>query len=55
MKLAIIMEDVNWSALNKILNDPIRRSILGVLAENQTLSYTEMMTILHITNTGKLN
>jgi DNA-binding transcriptional ArsR family regulator len=50
-----MMEEVNWSALNKILNDPTRRSILGLLAENQTLSYTEMMTILHITNTGKLN
>lgn len=49
------MEEVNWSALNKILNDSTRRSILGLLAENQTLSYTEMMTILHITNTGKLN
>ena len=50
-----MIEEVNWSALNKILNDPTRRSILGLLAENQTLSYTEMMTILHITNTGKLN
>lgn len=49
------MEEVNWAALNKILNDPTRRSILGLLSENQTLSYTEMMTILHITNTGKLN
>lgn len=28
---------------------------MGLLAENQALSYTEMMTILHITNTGKLN
>ncbi len=49
------MNEVNWSGLNKILNDPIRRSILGLLAENQALSYTEIMTILRITNTGKLN
>jgi len=49
------MEEVNWSGLNKILNDPIRRSILGLLAENRALTYTEIMTILHVTNTGKLN
>ena len=30
LQVAIMVEELNWSALNKILNDPIRPSILGV-------------------------
>ena len=49
------MQEVNWSSINKTLNDATRRSILELLVENKTLSYTEIMTILQIKNTGKLN
>jgi len=38
-----------------MLSDPTRRSILELLNERQALAYTEMMSLLHITNTGKLN
>ena len=53
--MVTIMQEVNWSAINKTLNDATRRSILELLVENKTLSYTEIMTILQIKNTGKLN
>jgi len=49
------MEDVDWSSLHKILSDTTRRSILELLAEKEELSYTEIMALLQITNTGKLN
>jgi DNA-binding transcriptional ArsR family regulator len=49
------MEEVDWSSLHKILSDTTRRSILQVLAEKEALSYTEIMTLLQVTNTGRLN
>jgi DNA-binding transcriptional ArsR family regulator len=49
------MDEVDWSSLHKVLSDPTRRSILEVLAEKEALGYTEMMTILGVTNTGRLN
>ena len=50
-----IMEEVDWSSLHKILSDTTRRSILELLAEKEGLSYTEIMALLQITNTGRLN
>lgn len=49
------MDEVDWSSLHKILSDTTRRSILELLSEKQALSYTEIMTLLRITNTGRLN
>jgi DNA-binding transcriptional ArsR family regulator len=49
------MEEINWSSLHKILGDSTRRSILELLAEKEELSYTEIMGLLRITNTGRLN
>jgi DNA-binding transcriptional ArsR family regulator len=49
------MEEVDWSSLHKILSDTTRRSILELLAEKEGLSYTEIMSLLQITNTGRLN
>jgi len=47
--------EIDWASLHKILSDTTRRSILELLAEKDSLSYTEMMTLLQITNTGRLN
>ena len=49
------MEDVDWSSLHKILSDTTRRSLLELLAEKEALSYTEIMALLRVTNTGRLN
>jgi len=49
------MEDVDWSSLHKILSDTTRRSILELLVEKEELSYTEIMALLQIINTGRLN
>ncbi|MCW4025345.1 MAG: helix-turn-helix domain-containing protein [Candidatus Bathyarchaeota archaeon] len=49
------MEQVDWSALHKILNDATRRNILELLVEKDALSYTEIMVLLQVTNTGRLN
>ena len=49
------MEEVDWSSLHKILSDTTRRSILELLAEKEALSYTEIMALLQVTNTGRLN
>jgi DNA-binding transcriptional ArsR family regulator len=49
------MEQVDWSSLHKILNDATRRNILALLAEKDALSYTEIMALLQVTNTGRLN
>jgi hypothetical protein len=49
------LNDVNWSSLHKILSDTTRRSILELLAEKEALGYTEIMTVLGVTNTGRLN
>jgi DNA-binding transcriptional ArsR family regulator len=51
----IRMEEVDWSSLHKILSDTTRRSILELLAEKEALSYTEIMALLQVTNTGRLN
>jgi hypothetical protein len=47
--------EVDWASLHKILSDTTRRSILELLAERESLTYTDMMTLLQITNTGRLN
>jgi hypothetical protein len=49
------LDEPDWSSLHKILTDTTRRSILELLSEKQTLSYTEIMTLLQVTNTGRLN
>ena len=49
------MEQVDWSSLHKILGDTTRRSILELIKEKDAISYTEIMSILHVTNTGRLN
>jgi DNA-binding transcriptional ArsR family regulator len=49
------MGEINWSSLHRILGDPTRRNILELLAEKEELSYTEIMSLLRITNTGRLN
>jgi DNA-binding transcriptional ArsR family regulator len=49
------MEEVDWSSLHKILSDTTRRNIVELLAEKEELSYTEIMALLQITNTGRLN
>jgi DNA-binding transcriptional ArsR family regulator len=49
------MEEIDWSSLHKILSDTTRRNILELLAEKRELSYTEIMALLRITNTGRLN
>jgi DNA-binding transcriptional ArsR family regulator len=38
-----------------LLSDTTRRSILELLAQKEELTYTEIMTLLRITNTGRLN
>jgi hypothetical protein len=55
LKGAKYMEQVDWSSLHKILNDATRRNILELLAEKDALSYTEIMALLQVTNTGRLN
>ena len=47
--------EVDWASLHKILSDTTRRSILELLSEREALSYTDIMTLLQITNTGRLN
>lgn len=47
--------DMDWSSLHKTISDNTRRSILELLAERDALNYTEIMTVLSITNTGRLN
>ena len=49
------MEQVDWSSLHKILGDTTRRSILELVKEKDAISYTEIMSTLRITNTGRLN
>ena len=46
---------MDWASLHRILSDTTRRSILELLAERESLTYTEIMTLLQITNTGRLN
>ena len=47
--------EADWASLHKILSDPTRRSILELLSERESLTYTDIMTLLQITNTGRLN
>ncbi|MGP8124843.1 MAG: winged helix-turn-helix domain-containing protein [Nitrososphaerales archaeon] len=47
--------ELDWASLHKILSDTTRRSVLELLAERESLTYTDMMTLLQITNTGRLN
>ena len=46
---------MDWSSLHKILGDTTRRSILELVKEKDAISYTEIMSTLRITNTGRLN
>jgi DNA-binding transcriptional ArsR family regulator len=55
MKEVISMEQVDWSSLHKILSDTTRRNILQLLKEKDAISYTEIMAVLRVTNTGRLN
>lgn len=47
--------ETDWTSLHKTLRDATRRSILELLSERGTLAYTDIMTVLAITNTGRLN
>jgi predicted transcriptional regulator len=47
--------DMDWSSLHKAMRDSTRRSIVELLSERQTLNYTDIMTVLGVTNTGRLN
>lgn len=48
--------ETDWSSLHKLLGEPTRRSILELLAQKEEgLTYTEIMTVLGIANTGRLN
>ncbi len=47
--------ETDWNSLHKTLKDATRRSILDLLSERGTLAYTDIMTLLSITNTGRLN
>jgi len=49
------LDEVDWSSLHKILSGTTRRSILELLAEKEAFGYTEIMTVLRVTNTGRLN
>lgn len=49
------MEQIDWSSLYRILGDSTRRNLLELLSEKGALSYTEIMALLGITNTGRLN
>ena len=49
------MEQVDWSSLHRILGDTTRRSILELIKEKDAISYTEILAILRVTNTGRLN
>jgi hypothetical protein len=49
------LDEVDWSSLHKIFSDTTRRSILELVSEKQAIGYTEMMSLLQITNTGRLN
>jgi energy-coupling factor transporter transmembrane protein EcfT len=47
--------ETDWASLHKTMSDTTRRSILELLAEKDSLTYTDIMTLLQITNTGRLN
>ena len=47
--------EINWSSLHKTMADETRSSILELLSERDALNYTEIMTVLGVTNTGRLN
>ena len=47
--------ETDWASLHKTLSDTTRRSILELLVEKDSLTYTDMMTLLQVTNTGRLN
>ena len=47
--------ETNWNSLHKTLRDATRRSILELLSERGTLAYTDVMTLMAVTNTGRLN
>lgn len=47
--------DVDFASLHKVLKDPTRRDIILHLNRKGQLTYTELMNLLEVTNTGKLN
>jgi hypothetical protein len=51
----MVSMDVDLASLHKILKDPTRRNIVLHLSKKGQLAYVELMNILEITNTGKIN
>ncbi len=47
--------NVDVGAIYKVLKDETRRRIVLLLHEKGSLAYTDLMNILEITNTGKMN
>lgn len=47
--------NVNLESLHKILKHPIRRKIVLELDEKRELAYIDLMNLLEVENTGKLN
>jgi len=47
--------NVDLESLNKILKHLFRRKIVSMLHERQELTYVDMMNLLEVENTGKLN
>jgi len=47
--------DVDLESLHKILKHPIRRKIVLELDEKRELAYINLMNLLEVENTGKLN
>lgn len=47
--------DVDFASLHKILKDPTRSKIVQHLSSKGQLTYMELMNLLEISNTGKLN
>lgn len=47
--------ETDWTSLHKTLRDATSRSILELLSERGKLTYTDVMSLLAIPNTGRLN
>jgi DNA-binding transcriptional ArsR family regulator len=53
--LCFLIMNSGIDSLHKILKDKTRRRIILLLREKESLSYTDLMNALEITNTGKMN
>ena len=49
----MLVIDIN--SLHTVLKDPTRRKILATLNDKGSISYVEMLDLLEIEHTGKLN